>query len=66
MLSAVADDTITRKGAADLIGVSESTVRRACDDGAIPVTRTPGGHRRIRRSDVEALAARLSEPETAA
>lgn len=29
------------------IGVSESSLKRWCDRGAIPVVRTPGGHRRI-------------------
>ncbi|MBP6630256.1 MAG: helix-turn-helix domain-containing protein [Kofleriaceae bacterium] len=37
---------------AEAIGVSESSVKRWCDDGAIPTRKTAGGHRRIPIADV--------------
>ncbi|MDZ7732186.1 MAG: BldC family transcriptional regulator [Acidimicrobiia bacterium] len=37
--------------------VDPSTVARWADSGKIASIRTPGGHRRFRRSDVEALLA---------
>jgi excisionase family DNA binding protein len=36
---------------ASAIGVSESSVRRWADSGRIKMTRTPGGHRKIARSE---------------
>jgi len=41
--------------AAEIIGVSASTVRRWADMGKLRVARTDGGHRRFVRSDVERL-----------
>lgn len=38
---------------AELLGVHPSTVRNWSDQGALPVHRTKGGHRRYRRRDVE-------------
>jgi len=35
------------KQVARAIGVSESTLKRWCDGGLIPMTKTAGGHRRI-------------------
>lgn len=43
--------------AAQMLGFSVDTVRRAADAGKIPHTRTPGGQRRFNRADIEALAA---------
>ena len=40
--------------AAQLLGVHPSTLRAWADRGKFPVHRTPGGHRRFLRSDVEA------------
>lgn len=40
---------LTPRQAADLVGVSESTVRRWCDSGSLAVVKTTGGHRRIDR-----------------
>ena len=39
--------------AADLLGVSASTVRRWADSGKIACQRTPGGQRRFSRDDLE-------------
>lgn len=40
--------------AADLLGVHPATVRAWGDKGDLPMQRTPGGHRRFRRTEVEA------------
>lgn len=39
--------------AADLLGVHPSTLRTWADQQKLPSHRTPGGHRRFRRSDLE-------------
>lgn len=41
--------------AAALVGVHPDTVRSWVDKGKLVALVTPGGHRRFRRSDVEAL-----------
>jgi excisionase family DNA binding protein len=41
--------------ACKLLGVDQSTLRRWSDSGRIPVFRTPGGHRRYRESDLQAV-----------
>jgi len=41
--------------AAAELGVSPATVRRACDAGVIFCRRSPGGHRRFERADLEGL-----------
>lgn len=41
--------------AAEIAGLSRDTIRRAADAGKLPHSRTPGGQRRFRVSDVEAL-----------
>lgn len=47
-------DWINLSEAADLLGVHPATVRSWGDKGDLPMQRTPGGHRRFRRADVEA------------
>lgn len=39
--------------AAESLGVHPSTVRSWADQGLLPVHRTPGGHRRFRKQDVD-------------
>ncbi|RME06439.1 MAG: helix-turn-helix domain-containing protein, partial [Anaerolineae bacterium] len=39
--------------AAKILGVHPGTVRNWADQGKIPVHRTPGGHRRFLRQEVE-------------
>ena len=46
--------------AADALGVSLNTLRRWTDSGKLVCYRSPGGHRRYRRSHVEALLSRQS------
>lgn len=46
--------------AAEILGVHRDTVTRWSDEGRLACWRTPGGQRRYRRSDVDAL---LAEPE---
>jgi diguanylate cyclase (GGDEF)-like protein/excisionase family DNA binding protein len=41
--------------AADALGVSLNTLRRWSDSGRLTCYRSPGGHRRYRRTDIEAL-----------
>ena len=45
---------ISLSEAADLLGVHPATIRTWGDKGELPMQRTPGGHRRFRRADVEA------------
>lgn len=40
-------ELVTPKQVARAIGVSESSLKRWCDQGRIPMIRTPGGHRRL-------------------
>ena len=56
-------DEITTAQAAEILRVSRSAIRNYADAGKLEHRRLPGGHRRFRRSDVEAL---LSEFERAA
>lgn len=44
---------LNMREAADLLGVSTSTFKRLCDRHNVPLERTPGGHRRIRRDVFE-------------
>lgn len=57
------DRPLTVRQVADLLGVAPSTVVGYADSGQLACFRLPGGHRRFRRSDVEALLS--PEPENA-
>ena len=48
------------------LGVAPHTVRRWSASGLLPCTRTPGGHRRFRQDDVDALALQLGGTSQAA
>jgi len=48
------DDTIGTSTVATMYGASREAVRVWADEGLIPSFRTPGGHRRFRRSEIEA------------
>src|SRR5579862_5352876 len=49
---------LTLGQAARFLGVAQSTIRKWSDQGRVPAFYTPGGHRRYRRSDLEAFLAR--------
>ena len=49
------DGLLTTAEAAKRIGVSKMTVTRAVKAGRLTPLRTPGGHFRFRRADIEAL-----------
>ena len=48
-------DWLSLKDACRLLDVSDTTLRQWADAGHLRVYRTPGGHRRFLRSDVESL-----------
>jgi excisionase family DNA binding protein len=49
------DELLAPAAAGAVIGVSRDTIKRYERDGRITSVRTPNGHRRYRRSDIEAL-----------
>lgn len=51
-------ELLTPKQVAKAIGVSESSLKRWCDKGVIPIVRTAGGHRRLPLSGVLAFLQR--------
>jgi excisionase family DNA binding protein len=55
---------ISLDDAARILRVNRKTVARWCDKGKLPCTRTLGGHRRVLRADVVALARQLAEQRT--
>lgn len=59
---------LTTRQVAELFAVHPTTVMAWADDGRLPHFRTPGGHRRYNRADVEALRASttISAPDSAA
>jgi excisionase family DNA binding protein len=46
---------LTAKEAAELLSVHEDTLRRWADEGKVPFWVTPGGQRRFRPEDIEAM-----------
>lgn len=53
------DNEIGIGSAAKILGISISTLKRLCDGNHIPSIRTPGGHRRFDRVEVELLGQHL-------
>jgi excisionase family DNA binding protein len=49
---------LTLGQAARFLGVAQSTIRKWSDQGRVPAFYTPGGHRRYRRTDLEAFVDR--------
>jgi excisionase family DNA binding protein len=51
-MSDTTTDWVSLREAADILGVHPATVRNWADKGELASRRTPGGHRRFRRSDL--------------
>lgn len=49
------DPALTTRETAQLLGIAVSTAQLWIENGALPAWKTPGGHRRVRLSDVRAL-----------
>lgn len=49
------DPILTTREAARMLGIAVSTAQQWIENGVIPAWKTPGGHRRVRLSDVSAL-----------
>lgn len=56
----VAEPLYSPKKVAAAIGVSESSLKRWCDAGTVKAVKTPGGHRKIMRSEVVSFVKRSS------
>ena len=50
-----ASEWLTLGEAARYLGVAQSTIRKWSDGGRLPAFYTPGGHRRFRRTDLDAF-----------
>ena len=57
------DEWLSLREAANLLGMHPATVRLWADRNEIPSRRTSGGHRRFRRTDVEARLREETQPE---
>lgn len=51
------NDLLTTHDAAVMLGMSLRSVQLFCEAGRLSCVRTPGGHRRIPKADVQALIA---------
>jgi excisionase family DNA binding protein len=51
----MADSILTTRQVADIFAVHPTTVMEWADRGILAHFKTPGGHRRYQRADVEAL-----------
>ena len=49
------DEWLKTTDAAQIAGVGTSTIKRWADEGRLQCSRTPGGHRRYRREDIESI-----------
>lgn len=51
--------------AAEILGVSQNTLRKWAEDGRVPMHRNPAnGYRLFKRSDLEAFLKRIEKPVT--
>lgn len=62
MAASSSSNWLTLGAAAQILGVSESTIRRWADTGEIRSYRTSGGHRRILEEDVRHIVAGNNQP----
>lgn len=58
-MKSATDEWLNLSETAEALGAHPSTVRQWADRGELPSQRTPGGHRRFRRADVQARAATI-------
>ena len=56
------DDWLTLGQAAQYLGVAQSTMRKWTDSGRVSTFKTPGGHRRYRRSELDQFLDRSGRP----
>jgi excisionase family DNA binding protein len=56
-------DWVSLGEAAEILGIHPTTVRHWADSGDLPSQRTPGGHRRFRRRDLEQWASMQQSSE---
>ena len=56
------DRLLTPGQACTILGISDTTLSKWTDEGRLPASRTPGGHRRFRPADVERLRLELGRP----
>jgi excisionase family DNA binding protein len=54
-------DWLTLGQAATYLGVAQSTLRKWTDSGRVPAFKTPGGHRRYRRRDLDSFLERSGQ-----
>jgi len=54
------NDLLSVQEAANIVGVSCSTLKRMCESESIPFSRTPGGHRRIDKMDLDRVSSKYS------
>lgn len=54
--------TLSPKQAARALGVSESSLKRWCDQGLLPSVRTPGGHRKVEVADLLRFSRERGQP----
>jgi excisionase family DNA binding protein len=54
-------DWLTLGQAAKYLGVAQSTLRKWTDNGRVPAFKTPGGHRRYRRRDLDSFLERSGQ-----
>lgn len=64
-MSGDANEWVSLRQAADILGVHPATVRAWADRGDLAARRTPGGHRRFRRGDLEQYAQQQGELQPA-
>lgn len=57
------EEWLSLREAAELLGMHPATVRLWADRNEIPSRRTSGGHRRFRRTDIEARLRQETEPK---
>ncbi len=54
------DNTFSSKQVAKLLGVNESSVKRWADSGMLGCYKTPGGHRKFKKSDIMLFSVKYS------